>query len=118
MSVSESDTERMCIMKEIFEKYAAGEITLEEVNEQLKPFGLSLSHRTEEELEAQRAEEQKGEFLDIGREPLRLPDRPDMKRRKELAGMTVIQKTKTGNYAVTYDEDGYAKVAKRVTVEG
>lgn len=101
-------------MKEIFKKYSAGEITLEEANEQLKPFGLSLSHRTEEELETKREAEREGEFLDIGREPLRLPDKPDMRRRPELAGLTVIQQTKAGTYAVSYDEDGSAPVAKHV----
>lgn len=101
-------------MKEIFKKYSAGEITLEEANEQLKPFGLSLSHRTEEELETKREAEREGEFLDIGREPECLPDRPDTSRRKDLAGLTVIQKTKAGDYAVTYAEDGYHVCSQRV----
>ena len=44
-----------------------------------------------------------------------IPERPDLRRRKELAGQVVRQKTKTGVYDVTYDEDGYAVKAKRVT---
>lgn len=44
-----------------------------------------------------------------------IPARPDMSRRKDLAGKVVRQKTKTGVYDVNYDEDGYAVKAKRVT---
>lgn len=47
-----------------------------------------------------------------------LPRTPDMRRRMDLAGQTVDQQTKSGTYAVTYDEDGYAVRATRVnTVE-
>jgi hypothetical protein len=101
-------------MKDIMMKYTNGEITLEEANEQLKPYGISLKERTKEELEAKRAAEREGEFLDIGKDPLNLPDEPDMSRRPELAGLTVIKMTKAGAYAVSYDENGYAAVSKRV----
>ena len=37
-----------------------------------------------------------------------IPARPDMRRRKDLAGQVVRQTTKAGVYDVTYNEDGYA----------
>lgn len=44
-----------------------------------------------------------------------LPMTPDMSRRNDLAGQTVVQKTGSGKFAVTYDEIGYAVKATRVT---
>lgn len=46
-----------------------------------------------------------------------LPDKADLRRRTDLAGQTVEQKTKTGTYAVTYDENGYAVSAAKKEVE-
>ena len=43
-----------------------------------------------------------------------IPARPDMHRRKDLAGQVVRQTTKSGLYDVTYNEDGYAVKASRV----
>ena len=43
-----------------------------------------------------------------------IPARPDMHRRKDLAGQVVRQTTKSGLYDVTYNEDGYAVKARRV----
>lgn len=43
-----------------------------------------------------------------------IPARPDMHRRKDLAGQVVRQTTKIGLYDVTYNEDGYAVKARRV----
>ena len=43
-----------------------------------------------------------------------IPARPDMHRRKDLAGQVVRQTTKIGLYDVTYNEDGYAVKASRV----
>lgn len=43
-----------------------------------------------------------------------LPHTPDMRRRMDLAGHTVRQHTKTGDYDVFYDGQGYAVRAKRV----
>ena len=42
-----------------------------------------------------------------------IPERPDLRRRKDLAGQVVRQKTKGGLYDVTYNEDGYAVKASR-----
>lgn len=105
-------------IKEIMEKYTAGEITMEEANAQLAEAaaGFHLVALTEEERAAQKQREDEEGTIDIGRgnEPV-LPKKPDMRRRKELAGLVVIQKTAAGRFAVTYDEDGYAVKAKRVT---
>ena len=105
-------------INETMSKYNAGEITLEQANEELKAAGAGfhLVHMTEEERTAQKQREDEEGTIDIGRgnEPI-LPKTPDMRRRKELAGQVVRQKTKTGVYDVTYDEDGYAVTAERVT---
>ena len=43
------------------------------------------------------------------------PARPDMHRRKDLAGQVVRQTTKSGLYDVTYGADGYAVKARMVS---
>ena len=43
-----------------------------------------------------------------------IPARPDMHRRKDLAGQVVRQMTRSGPFDVTYDADGYAVKARRV----
>lgn len=103
-------------ISEIMEKYNAGELTQEQANEELKAAGATfhLEPLTDEEREAKKLREDAEGTIDIGRKPERLPDRPDMSRKKELAGQTVIQKTKAGQFAVEYDEDGYAVKASRV----
>ena len=109
----------MSIIAEIIGKYAAGEKTLEETNAALKEAGATefhLEHMTEEELAAKREREDEEGFIPATEEAEVLPKTPDMRRRKELAGQVVRQKTKSGLYDVTYDEDGYAVKAKRVTV--
>lgn len=46
-----------------------------------------------------------------------LPVKPDMGRRSDLAGKTVEQRTKTGIYMVTYDEQGYAVKSSKKEIE-
>ena len=106
----------MSLIAEIIGKYTAGEKTLEETNEELKAAGAGfhLVHMTEEERTAQKQREDEEGFIPATEEAEVLPKTPDMRRRKELAGQVVRQKTKTGVYDVTYDEDGYAVKAKRV----
>ena len=103
-------------INETMSKYTAGEITLEQVNEALKAAGAGfhLVHMTEAERAAQKQREDAEGTLPATEEAEVLPKTPDMRRRKELAGREVRQKTKTGVYDVTYDEDGYAVTAKRV----
>ena len=107
----------MSKVNEIMEKYKAGEITVEEANAALKAAGVTefhLEHMTEEELAAKREREDEEGFIPATEEAEVLPKTPDMRRRKELAGQVVRQKTKTGVYDVTYDADGYAVKARRV----
>ena len=108
----------MSNLNEIMEKYKAGEITLEEANEQLRQKGATfhLEHMTDEERAARKQREDEEGTIDIGRcnEPI-LPKTPDMRRRKDLAGKVVRQMTRSGPFDVTYDADGYAVKARRVS---
>ena len=103
-------------INETMSKYNDGEITLEQANEELKAAGAGfhLVHMTEEERTAQKQREDEEGFIPATEEAEVLPKTPDMRRRKELAGQVVRQRTKAGRYDVTYDEDGYAVKAKRV----
>ena len=108
-------------ISEIMEKYNAGEINIEEANEQLKAAGAGISLKPladEERAAKKQREDEEGFFdpVDRGLKPREMPTlkRPDMKRRKDLAGQTVLQRTRQGKFEVNYDEDGYAIRAKRV----
>ena len=106
----------MSNLSEIMEQYNAGKKTLEEANAALTEYGIRLKPLTDEERAAKKQREDEEGFIPATEEAEVLPKTPDMRRRKELAGQVVRQKTKTGVYDVTYDEDGYAVKAKRVTV--
>ena len=107
----------MSKVNEIMEKYKAGEITVEEANEQLRQQGANfhLEPLTDEERAAKKQREDEEGFIPATEEAEVLPKTPDMRRRKELAGQVVRQKTKSGLYDVTYDADGYAVKARRVS---
>ena len=106
----------MSKVNEIMEKYKAGEITMEEANEQLRQKGATfhLEHMTDEERAARKQREDEEGFLPATEEAKPLPRTPDMRRRKDLAGQAVRQMTKSGPFDVTYDADGYAVKARRV----
>ena len=106
----------MSKVNEIMEKYKAGEITVEEANEQLKSAGATfhLEPMTDEERAAKKQREDELGFIPATEEAKPLPKTPDMRRRKDLAGQVVRQTTKSGLYDVTYNEDGYAVKASRV----
>ena len=106
----------MSKVNEIMEKYKAGEITVEEANEQLKSAGAAfhLEPMTDEERAAKKQREDELGFIPATEEAKPLPKTPDMRRRKDLAGQVVRQTTKIGLYDVTYNEDGYAVKASRV----
>ena len=106
----------MSKVNEIMEKYKAGEITVEEANEQLRQQGANfhLGPMTDEERAAKKQREDELGFIPATEEAKPLPKTPDMRRRKDLAGQVVRQKTKSGLYDVTYDADGYAVKARRV----
>ena len=107
----------MSKVNEIMEKYKAGEITVEEANKQLRQQGANfhLEPMTDEERAAKKQREDELGFIPATEEAEVLPKTPDMRRRKELAGQVVRQKTKSGLYDVTYDADGYAVKARRVS---
>lgn len=97
----------------IIERYKSGELTIDEANAELKAAGANiyLKPLTDEERATKAAVECEEGACDIGREPLHLPDRPDMSRRTDLAGLTVVQQTRGGQYEVHYNEAGYARSA-------
>lgn len=100
----------------IIERYKSGKLTLDQANAELKAAGanITLKPLTDEERAEKEARECTEGTIDIGRPPEHLPDRPDMSRRTDLAGLTVVQRTKAGRYEVDYNEDGYARSAKRL----
>ena len=106
----------MSKVNEIMEKYKAGEITVEEANNQLRQQGANfhLEPMTDEERAAKKQREDELGFIPATEEAKPLPKTPDMRRRKDLAGQVVRQTTKSGLYDVTYNEDGYAVKASRV----
>ena len=107
----------MSKVNEIMEKYKAGEITVEEANEQLRQQGANfhLEPMTDEERAAKKQREDEEGFLPATEEAKPLPRTPDMRRRKDLAGQVVRQMTRSGPFDVTYDADGYAVKARRVS---
>lgn len=104
----------MSNLSEIMEQYNAGKKTLEEANAALTEYGIRLKPLTDEERAAKKQREDEEGFIPATEEAEVLPKTPDMRRRKELAGQVVRQKTKSGLYDVTYNEDGYAVKARRV----
>ena len=106
----------MSKVNEIVEKYKAGEITVEEANEQLKSTGAAfhLEPMTDEERAAKKQQEDEQGYIPATEEAKPLPKTPDMRRRKDLAGQVVRQMTRSGPFDVTYDADGYAVKAHRV----
>lgn len=107
----------MSKVNEIMEKYKAGEITIEEANKQLRQQGANfhLEPMTDEERAAKKQREDELGFIPATEEAKPLPKTPDMRRRKDLAGQVVRQMTRSGPFDVTYDADGYAVKARRVS---
>ena len=104
----------MSNLSEIMEQYNAGKKTMEEANADLIEYGICLKPLTDEERAAKKQREDELGFIPATEEAKPLPKTPDMRRRKELAGQVVRQKTKSSLYDVTYDADGYAIKARRV----
>ena len=106
----------MSKVNEIMEKYKAGEITVEEANEQLKSAGASfhLEPLTDEERAAKKQREDELGFIPATEEGKPLPKTADMRRRPDLAGQVVRQHTRAGDFDVTYTDAGYAVSAKKV----
>lgn len=106
----------MSKVNEIMEKYKAGEITVEEANEQLRQHGANfhMEPMTDEERAAKKQREDEQGYIPATEEAKPLTKTPDMRRRKDLAGQVVRQMTRSGPFDVTYDADGYAVKARRV----
>jgi len=105
-------------MKEIISRYKAGEITLEEANAQLKEAGAGF-YLTGDKRAGWTESQLEQDFFDLPEEAKARkeggwPDKPDMGRRVELAGLTVVQNTAAGRFAVGYDESGYCTGAQRL----
>ncbi len=99
------------------EAYKAGEITRDEANAGLKDLGAGYSFQTltDEERAAKKQREDELGFIPATDEAKPLPKTADMRRRKDLAGQVVRQMTRSGPFDVTYDADGYAVKARRVS---
>lgn len=96
----------------IIEAYKKHQITADEANKALADAGSNIRFNPDN-AKGWTEEQMKNGFLP-GDPAIEFPERPDMSRREELAGMTVVQRTKGGIYDVTYDEMGYAvKAVKR-----
>ena len=94
----------------IVEAYKAKEITADEANKALAEAGALFRFDPDKAGRGWTEAEMEAGFKP-GDPAVELPDKPDMSRREELAGLTVAQRTKGGIYDVTYDELGYAKKA-------
>ncbi len=99
-------------INEIIEAYKKHQITADEANKALADARSNIRFNPDN-AKGWTEEQMENGFLP-GDPAVELPERPDMSRREELAGMTVVQRTKGGIYDVTYDEMGYAvKAVKR-----
>lgn len=98
----------------IIEDFKAGKKTLEEANAALKAAGANFHIDPEKNPTGGWTEAEMASGFLPGNPSTPKPDKPDMSRNTALSGWTVIQETKGGGYAVTYDDDGYAvKAVKR-----
>lgn len=108
------------MITEILRKYGAGEITAEEANKALAGTTISVDPLKGCVCGCWSKREMAEGFFDpveIGLEPKDIedvPQTPNLKRNKAFANLTVIQKVVSGEFAVTYDEDGYAVKAVRM----
>ena len=105
----------MSNLSEIMEQYNAGKKTLEEANAALTEYGIRLKPLTDEERAAKKQREDELGFIPATEEAKPLPKTADMRRRPDLAGQVVRQMTRSGPFDVTYDADGYAVKARRVS---
>lgn len=91
----------------IVEAYKAKEITADEANKALAEAGANFRFDPDKAGRGWTEAEMAAGFKP-GNPAVEVPDKPDMSRRQELAGMTAAQRVKGGIYDVTYDELGYA----------
>ena len=94
----------------IVEAYRTSKITAEEANKALSEAKANFRFDPDKAGRGWTEAEMAAGFIP-GEPAVELPDKPDMSRRQELAGLTVAQRTKGGIYDIYYDELGYAKKA-------
>ena len=103
------------IINEIMQQYKAGKITVEEANAKLKEAGANFSLDPNKNPGGGWTKEEMEEgFIPAEEEPKEARRTLDMRRRMEFAGTEQIQWIPGGRFAVSYDEDGYAKSAVRL----
>lgn len=97
----------------IVEAYKANALTADEANEELAKAGALFRFDPDKAGRGWTEAEMAAGFKP-GEPAVEVPDKPDVSRRQELAGLTVAQRTRGGIYDVTYDGLGYAvKAVKR-----
>lgn len=95
----------MKTVDEILAKYNNMEISLEDANRALAE--LKAGYHLEPNGDGGWTEAEMKEGFMPGENHEVRPDEVDPSRRKDLAGQTVMVRTKTATYAVTYDDMGY-----------
>ena len=101
-------------LEEIMMAYKNGEKTVEETNAALDAIGANIHIDPNKNPGGgwTEAEMEKG-FIPC-EATVALPNRPDMSRNMNFAGLVTVQKTNSGKYHVFYDEDGYATKAVKI----
>lgn len=94
----------------IMERYRSGELSLDGANAELAAMGAGF-HIEAGKDGAWTKEEMESGFVAGAARPVGLK-KPDLRRRPDLAGQTVTQRTQAGVFTVTYDENGYAASAR------
>lgn len=96
------------IIEKIIEDYKTGNKTLEETNGALKAAGANFHLDPDKNPDSGWTEAEMAAGFLPGDPATPKPVGPNMGRVTALAGQTVVQETKGGRFAVSYDEDGYA----------
>ena len=88
--------------------------TIEEINKLLKEAGANFHMNPDGGTAGWTEAEMAEVFIPAEEEPKDAQRTVNMRRRPELAGTKQIQWIPGGRFAVSYDEDGYAKSAVRL----
>ena len=88
--------------------------TIEEINKELAEAGANFHLNPDGGVAGWSDKEMEEGFMPAAEEPKDAQRELDMRRRPDLAGTTQIQWIPGGKFEVEYDEDGYARRAKRV----
>lgn len=88
--------------------------SIEEINAELKAAGANFHLNPDGGVAGWTDAEMEEGFIPAEEEPKEARRTLDMRRRMEFAGTEQIQWIPGGRFAVSYDEDGYAKSAVRL----